>query len=193
MAGRTVVVLGGGTGGLVAANELRRRLEPRDRVVVVERQRQHLFQPSLLWLMVGRRRRDQIERPLRSLLAPDIELVVASVLAIDAHARTVETTAGALSADALVVALGAELAPDGVPGYGDAALNFFSPDGAAASARALESFRGGRVVVAVSALPYKCPAAPDEAALLLHDDLRPRGTSPALRKSLLRMRRKLFF
>jgi hypothetical protein len=53
MAPRTVLVLGGGIGGLVTANELRRRLDPADRVVVVERERQHLFQPSLLWLMVG--------------------------------------------------------------------------------------------------------------------------------------------
>jgi sulfide:quinone oxidoreductase len=179
MAGRTVLVLGGGVGGLVAANELRRRLEPRDRVVLVEREARHLFQPSLLWLMVGRRRREQIERPLRSLLARGVELVEAEVREIDPQAREVETAAGVLSADALVIALGAELAPDAVAGYQDAALNFFSPDGAAACSRALDSFRGGRVVVAVSALPYKCPAAPFEAALLLDDELRRRGLREA--------------
>ena len=113
MARRTVVVLGGGIGGLATANELRRRLGPRDRVVVVERERRHLFQPSLLWLMVGRRRREQIERPLRSLLARGVELVEAPVQAINPQARTVETSAGVLSPDALIVALGAELAPDG--------------------------------------------------------------------------------
>jgi sulfide:quinone oxidoreductase len=179
MAGRTVLVLGGGVGGLVAANELRRRLDPRDRVVLVEREARHLFQPSLLWLMVGRRRREQIERPLRSLLARGVELVEAEVRAIDPHARQVDTTAGALAGDALVVALGAELAPDAIPGYREAALNFFSPEGAADCARALESSRGGRLVVAVSALPYKCPAAPYEAALLLDDELRRRGLRAA--------------
>ncbi|HLY35577.1 MAG TPA: FAD/NAD(P)-binding oxidoreductase [Candidatus Limnocylindria bacterium] len=160
MAGRTVVVLGGGVGGLVAANELRRRLDRRDRVVLVERGARHLFQPSLLWLMVGRRRRERIERQLRSLLANGVELVEAEVRTVDPQARQVETATGVLSADALVVALGAELAPDAVAGYRDAALNFFSPDGAAACARALGSFRGGRVVVAVSALPYKCRPPP---------------------------------
>jgi sulfide:quinone oxidoreductase len=179
MAGRTVLVLGGGVGGLVAANELRRRLDPRDRVVLVEREARHLFQPSLLWLMVGRRRRDQIERPLRTLLARGVEVVEAEVREIDPQARQVETAAGVLSADALVIALGAELAPDAVAGYQDAALNFFSPEGAAACSRALESFRGGRVAVAVSALPYKCPAAPFEAALLLDDELRRRGLREA--------------
>lgn len=179
MAGRSVVVLGGGVGGVVAANELRRRLDPRDRVVLVEREARHVLQPSLLWLMVGRRRRDQIERPVRSLLARGVELLEAEVRAIDPLARQVETSAGVVSADALVVALGAELAPDAVAGYRDAALNFFSPDGAAACALALESFRGGRVVVAVSALPYRCPAAPYEAALLLDDELRRRGLRDA--------------
>ena len=175
MAPRTVLVLGGGIGGLVTANELRRRLDPADRVVVVERERQHLFQPSLLWLMVGRRRRDQIERPLRELLASGIELVEAEVRSIDPITRRIETTAGVLVGDALVVGLGAELDRDAIPGYREAALDIFSPDGAAACAQALDTFRGGRVVVTVAALPYKCPAAPYEAALLLDDELRRRG------------------
>jgi len=175
MAPRTVLVLGGGVGGLVTANELRRRLDPADRVVVVERERQHLFQPSLLWLMVGRRRRAHIERPLRQLLAPGIELVEAEVRSIDPAARRIETTAGVLKGDALVVALGADPDRDAIPGYREAALDFFSPDGAAACARALDGFRGGRVVVTVAGLPYKCPAAPYEAALLLDDELRRRG------------------
>lgn len=175
MARRTVVVLGGGVGGLVTANELRRRLDPADRVVVVERERRHLFQPSLLWLMVGRRRRDGIERPLRELLAPGVELIEAEVRSIDPARRIVETTAGTLAGDALVVALGAEPDRDAVPGFRDAAYDFFSPDGAAACAGALEAFEGGRVAVAVAALPYKCPAAPYEAALLLDDELRRRG------------------
>lgn len=172
---RTVLVLGGGVGGLVTANELRRRLDPADRVVVVERERQHLFQPSLLWLMVGRRRRDRIERPLRDLLAPGVELVEAEINAIDPAARRVETTSGVFEGEALVVALGAEPNRDAVPGYREAALDFFSPEGAVACARALATFGGGRVVVVVAGLPYKCPAAPYEAALLLDDELRRRG------------------
>ena len=175
MAPRTVLVLGGGVGGLVTANELRRRLDPADRVVVVERERRHLFQPSLLWLMVGRRRRDQIERPHRELLAPGVELVEADVRSIDPVARRVETTAGVLAGDALVIALGAEPDRDAVPGYREAALDFFSPEGASACAGALDTFAGGRVVIVVAALPYKCPAAPHEAALLLEDELRRRG------------------
>ena len=133
------------------------------------------FQPSLLWLMVGRRRRDQVERPLRGLAAPGVEVVEAGVTSVDPAARRIETAAGALAGDAMVVALGAEPDRDAVPGYREAALDFFSPDGAAACAGALGAFGGGRVVVDVAALTYKCPAAPYEAALLLDDELRRRG------------------
>jgi len=125
--------------------------------------------------MVGRRRRDRIERGAAELLAPGIRHVVAKIEAIDPEARTVDTTAGRIEADAIVVALGAAPDPDAIPGYRAAALDFFSVEGAAACATAVEAFRGGRVAVVVAGLPYKCPAAPYEAALLLDDELRHRN------------------
>ena len=179
MAGRAVVVLGGGIGGIAAANELRRRLNPGDRVTVVEREARHLFQPSLLWLLVGRRRPERISRPLRGLLAPGIEVLQAEVRAIDLAGRRVETNEGSLSFDALVIALGAELAPDALDGFGEAAHNVYSVAGATACARRLAHFGGGRLVVIVGSLPYKCPAAPYEATLLLDDELRRRGVRSA--------------
>ncbi len=179
MATRSVLVLGGGVGGVVAANELRRRLDPRDRVVMVDRESRHLFQPSLVWLMAGHRRPERISRPLRGLLAPEIDLVQAEVRAIDPVTHTVDTSAGALRFDALVLALGAELAPDAIEGFADAAHNIFSVPGASACARQLDGFRGGRVAVAVTTLPYKCPAAPYEAALVLDGELRRRGVRAA--------------
>ena len=175
MAARTVLVLGGGVGGVSAANELRRRLDPSDRVVVIEREPRSVSQPSLLWLMVGRRRPADVSRPIEKILAAGIELVSAEVLGVDPATRTVETGAGRHTGDALVVALGAALDPDAIDGFADAAHNIYSAGGATTCARALDEFRGGRLVVAVSGLPYKCPAAPYEAALLLDDELRRRG------------------
>ncbi len=175
MAARTVLVLGGGVGGLVAVRELRHKLEPHDRVVLVEREPDYLFQPSLLWLMVGRRRRADLSRPMSALLAPGVELVRAEVRGIDPAGCSVGTSAGRLTGDGMLVALGATLAPEASPGFAEAAHNIFTLDGALGCARALEGFRGGRLVVAVAGLPYKCPAAPYEAALLLDDELRRRG------------------
>ena len=171
----TVLVLGGGIGGATAANTLRERLHRRHRIVVVDRVAEQVFAPSLPWLMVGQRRPAAISRPLRKMLRPGIEIVRRQVLALDPIARRVVTDAGELTGDAVVIALGADLAPEAIAGYADSAHDFFTLEGAGQFASALASFAGGRVVVAVSALPFKCPAAPYEAAFLIDAELRRRG------------------
>ncbi len=144
-------------------------------MVVVDRDPEQVFAPSLLWLMVGGRRPAAISRPLVKMLRPLIEIVRSHVRELDPVARRVATDAGELTGDAIVVALGAELAPEAIPGYADAAHDFFTLEGAGQFASALARFEDGRVVVAVSALPFKCPAAPYEAAFLIDADLRRRG------------------
>lgn len=173
----TVAVLGGGVGGLIAANTLRGLLPRRHRVVLVERDRRHAYAPSFLWLMVGERREDQIVRDLRALTAPGVELVEAEVARIDIAGRRVETTGRPIEYDYLIVALGAEYAPDSVPGLDSAAHTYYTLRGAAALRQALQAFpeRGGRIVVAVCGMPYKCPAAPYEGAMLIADHFRRRG------------------
>src|SRR3990172_1697025 len=175
MGGRKVVVLGGGVGGLTAANELRRLLGPEHRVVLIEREREHRFAPSFLWLMTGERRPEQVARALSTLVRTGVELVRTEVQSVDPERRAVVAGYEEHRYDALVVALGAELDPASLPGYADAAHSFFDLDGAARLADALRAFAGGRVIVAVTSLPYKCPAAPYEAALLIEDHLRRRG------------------
>jgi sulfide:quinone oxidoreductase len=175
MAGKTIMVLGGGVGGLTAANALRKRLDPSHRVVLVDKTGEHLFAPSLLWLMVGQRHPARLVRDLRGLVQPGVEVVRAAVREIDPDQGRVRVDGQELGYDALVIALGADLDPEAMPGYQLAAQNFFDLDGAARLWQALRGFGGGRVVVAVSALPYKCPAAPYEAALLLEDALCRRG------------------
>ncbi len=175
MAGQTVVVLGGGTGGIVAARRLRRELEAGDRVVVIEREPTYRFAPSFLWVLAGKRRPEQISADLRRLRRRGIELVEAEARAIDFEARRIETSNGPVAYDRLVVALGAELAPELLPGFAETALDVYTLDGALEAGRALEGFTGGRVAVLVSRLPYKCPAAPYETALLTEALLRRRG------------------
>jgi sulfide:quinone oxidoreductase len=109
------------------------------------------------------------------MLRPGIEIIRSEVRALDPLARRVVTDAGELTADAVVIALGADLAPEAIPGYADAAHDFFTLEGAGRFASALAGFPGGRVVVTVSTLPFKCPAAPYEAAFLIDADLRRRG------------------
>ncbi len=175
MAGKTIAVLGGGTGGLVVARLLRRHLDRGDRVVLVERDPVYRFAPSFLWVMSGSRRPEQVTGDLRRLRRRGIELVEAEARAIDTDARRVETSDGTIAYDRLVVALGTELAPEALPGFAEAAHNVYTLEGAAAAGRVLREFDRGRVIVLVSRLPYKCPAAPYETALLAEAMLRRRG------------------
>lgn len=172
---RTVLVLGGGVGGLVAANRLRRLLPRQDRVVLVDREARHLFQPSLLWIAVGTRRPEAIQRPLARLARTGIEVVHGEIEHLDPEARTVRVDGRELAGDAIVVALGADLAPELVPGLTEAGHNLYTLAGASSFRDALGRIRAGRVVILTAAPAYKCPAAPYEAAMLVEWALRRRG------------------
>ena len=172
---KTVLVLGGGVGGLVAARRLRARL-PRDhRVVLVDRDPQHLFQPSLLWVATGARSVAQIQRPLDRLRRRGIEVIRGEIERIDAAARTVTVGGQTLTGDAMIIALGADLAPDAIPGLRGAGHNLYTAEGAAAIRSALDTIVSPMVVVLTAAPAYKCPAAPYEAAMLIESALRRRG------------------
>jgi sulfide:quinone oxidoreductase len=175
MSGKTIVILGAGVGGLVAANELRRRLPGEHRIVLVEKNPRHAFAPSFLWLMTGDRRPGQISRDVRQLVRLGVEVVLAEVQAIDVANRSVQTSVQTLTYDYLIVALGAELAPEAMPGLAETAHTFYTFDGAAKLRDALRNFSGGKMAVVVSALPYKCPGAPHEGAMLIADVFRRRG------------------
>jgi len=174
MTDRTVVVLGGGTGGLVAARSLRRRLDSTDRVVVIDRSPTYQFAPSFLWVMTGTRRSEQVSADRRRLRRAGIEVLQADVHEIDLTGRRIKTSEAEVDFDRLVIALGADLVPDAVEGFAEAAHNVYTLEGASAAAKALRRFNGGRVAVMVSRLPYKCPAAPYETAFLTEALLRRR-------------------
>jgi len=177
---KTVLVLGGGIGGIVAAGALRKRLPRGHRVVLVDREQSHLFAPSLLWLMVGKRSAASISRPLTSLARRGIEVRIGDVEHIDPERRQVRVGAETLAADYLVVALGADLHPAAIPGLAEAGHNFYTLRGAEAFQGELSRFRSGRVVVMTAAPAYKCPAAPYEAAMLVEAFCRQRGIRHAV-------------
>ena len=121
MMSKTILILGGGVGGLVTANALSDKLGGDHRIVVVDKQSDHLFTPSLLWLMVGWRTPDQLTKDLRLLLRPGIEVLNAEVQTIDPNQNRVVVGGKELAYDYMVVALGADLTPEAMPGYVEAA------------------------------------------------------------------------
>jgi sulfide:quinone oxidoreductase len=175
MSPKTVLVLGAGIGGTVAATRLRRALPREHRVILVEREAARPFQPSLLWVMTGDRNLEAISRPVSRLARRGIELLQGKVEAIDPQTRRVTVAGREIDADHMIVALGAELVSEAIPGLAEAGNNLYTVEGAQALRQALPAFRQGRLAVLVAGIPFKCPAAPYEAAMLLEAWLRRGG------------------
>jgi sulfide:quinone oxidoreductase len=182
MARKQIVILGGGTGGTMTANRLRRHLDADEAEIhVVDRDDLHVYQPGLLFVPFGLAQVDEIVRPRRRQLRNGVvfhENEVESVtLDNDAVLLDDGTT---LPYDVLVVATGVRLQPEETegmagPGWNERVCTFYSPDGAAALRGALERFDGGRLVVNIVDMPIKCPVAPVEFAFLADWYLRERG------------------
>lgn len=185
MASRTVLILGGGWGGLTAAHHLRDLLPEEHRVVVVERNNTFALCVSYMWLMTGERPGlEYVQRPMENLKRSGIEWVHSAATHLDPDGLAVDTDAGRLTADYVVIALGADLVPEAVPGFSEAAHNLYEGTGAAELGRVLDEFEGGRIVVLVAGAPFRCPAAPYEAAMLIEALARKRGIRNEVELSL---------
>jgi len=182
--GKTIMVLGGGIGGIVTASLLRKKLNPEHRVVLVEREENYVFSPSFPWLMSGTRRRGDISRPRTKLAKSGVEIIKGDIESVNAEQRTVNVNNETLSCDYLVVALGAEMAAEKIPGLTEAGHTFYTLEGAENLNEARLKFSAGKIVVLVSSVPFKCPAAPVEAAMLLENDCRKRNIRDAVQIDL---------
>lgn len=171
---KTILVLGGGVGGLVTAVTLRKKLPASHRIILVDRERDHLFQPSLLWVMTGARRSDQIVRSLDRLATRGIYVIRGQVESIDPEQHQAIVDGTIYSCDFMVIALGAELAPESIPGLSESGHSIYTLGGAQRLQEAFRNLNSGRLVVLTAAPAYKCPAAPYEAAMLLESGLRKR-------------------
>jgi sulfide:quinone oxidoreductase len=181
MSATKTVILGGGFGGISAANTLRGLLGPEHEIVVIDESARFHVGAGKTWIMLGERSSEQISRPRASLLAPGVTLVEAKVGSIGLSERTVSHGRESLKWDHLVIALGADLALSRVPGLKEAAHTFYTIDGAQRLKVALEQFSGGDVVILIPRVPFKCPPAPYEAAMLLHHAFEERGLAAKAR------------
>jgi len=181
-----ILILGGGFGGIATAIELRGLLGSEAEITIVDRRDSFFMGLRKLWVLVGLGTIAEGTRRIVALSSRGIRVIQTEVRRIDPHARRVETDAGAFAADYLVVALGGEPRPDLVPGLvGQAgAFDLYDVTPVTAAAPRIQALERGRVVICIAGLPYKCPPAPYEAAMLLHEHFRSRGVRDAIGMTL---------
>lgn len=170
-----ILILGAGFGGLELSTSLSDALGDTIEVTLIDAAEGFVFGFAKLDLLFGRSTEAAIRHPYAGFAKPGVRLLRETVTAIDPAAKRVTTDRGAHDADILVVALGADYDVLGTPGVVLGKNEFYSVAGAAHLATVLPGFSGGNVVVGVCGAPYKCPPAPSECALMLHDYLRERG------------------
>jgi sulfide:quinone oxidoreductase len=169
-----VLILGGGSGGLATAGRLKELLGNKISVTVIDKQRSFVLGFSLLRIMTGEKSEQEVTVPKEKVSQKGIKFINTEVNRIDVNNGIVTTGQGEFAYNYLVVALGAELAPEKVPGF-ESAFHMYTLEDAKKLRDALSSFRGGSIRLIISSTPFKCPPAPYEAAMLIDDYLRSKG------------------
>jgi sulfide:quinone oxidoreductase len=176
-----ILILGGGVGGTLTANllvkKLRRQLKAGEvAITVVDQTGQHTYQPGFMYIAMGGERADKLQRPERGLLDSRVNLVVGQVEKVDEPTRTVHLKDGErLGYDYLVLATGSRILPEAIEHFDTEAQHFYTAEAALKLRKALDAFKGGRIVIAIAGMPYKCPPAPLEVSFLVEAELRQRG------------------
>ena len=170
-----VVILGAGFGGLELATSLSEALGDDVDVTLIDKNDSFVFGYAKLDVMFGRKTLDAVRLAYRDIAKPGVRFLQETITAIDPEARAVTTDRGVYEADVLVVALGADYDLDATPGLAEGGNEFYSVAGAERLGELLPTFSQGRAIVGVCGAPFKCPPAPSECALLLHDYLSARG------------------
>src|SRR5215216_2527258 len=177
---KRVLILGGGFGGIATARRLKEKLDANDEVILVDRRDHFMVGFRKTWALTGQSTLEAGQRPLDSLSRLGVRVMRDPVTRIDPAARTAWMGDQRLSADALIVALGAELAPEAIPGFQEYAYNVYDPQDIPRAAQALKEFQGGKLLIGIFGAPYKCPPAPYEMALLINDSLKERAIKASL-------------
>jgi sulfide:quinone oxidoreductase len=175
-----ILIIGGGMGGTILANNLARRLKHEIKhgkvhITMLSASDQHMYQPGLLYVCVGRMAPDELYREQASLLEPEIEFHVDPVEEFHLDQNSVKTKSGkTYDYDALVISTGSRAAPEAVPGLAEHSVNCYTEQNALEMWRQVKNFKGGKVGIVVG-VPHKCPMIPLEVTFVLHDYFKEKG------------------
>ena len=177
---KRIVILGGGVGGTLTANLLVRKLHREIdagevEVTVVDRTGAHVYQPGFMYIAMGGERAEKLQRSEQSLLSKRVKLVTEDATRVDTAGSIVELADGTrLAYDQLVLATGSRIVPEEIEHFDTEAHHFYSAEAALKLRHALDAFKGGKIVIGIAGMPYKCPPAPLEVAFLIETELRKR-------------------
>ena len=175
-----IVILGGGFGGLAAATELRENLTQDTRITIVDRKDWFMMDLVKLWIMTGSREFETSKRPLENVTKKGIEFINEPVIKIDPQNKIVRTSYRSLHYDYLIIALGVELASEQIPGLLENGLILYELKDVTRIRDSVRKMKSGKIAMAIMGMPYKCPPAPYEAALLLRSILDETGASDSV-------------
>ncbi len=171
---KRVLVLGGGTGGIITVNKLYQKLiddvlNGETEITLVESKKYHYYQPGFLFVTLGLMEPWETYRPVSTLLPERVKWVRENAIYINPDERIVKTESRDIKYDYLVISTGSHLDYSSIPRLEDSTYNFYSYESTMRLKRALNGFRGGKIVIGVAGMPYKCPPAPIEMTLMLAD------------------------
>jgi sulfide:quinone oxidoreductase len=172
--------LGGGFGGLAAANELREGLTQDTRITIVDKKDWFMMDLVKLWIITGLREFETSKRQLETVTKKGIEFINEETVKIDLEGKIVRTSYRRLHYDYLIIALGVELAPEQIPGLKENSLVLYDLNDVPKIRDAIRHIKSGKMAIAITGLPYKCPPAPYEAALLIRSVLEETGASNSI-------------
>ncbi|MDE1724434.1 MAG: NAD(P)/FAD-dependent oxidoreductase [Thaumarchaeota archaeon] len=175
-----IVILGGGFGGLAAANELRENLTQDTRITIIDKKDWFMMDLVKLWIINGTRNFESSKRSLENVTKKGIEFVNESVLKIDPTNKVIRTKYRQFHYDYLIIALGVELAPEQIPGLKENGFILYDINDVPKIRDTIRNMKSGKIVMAITGLPYKCPPAPFEAALLIRSVLEETGASDSV-------------
>ena len=170
---KTILILGAGTGGIISANELSKKVGGKVKILLFEKEEKNVFAPSLLWLMVGRRKAHQVYRETEKISSPWIEIVIGEIEHVNPEKISVTVKGQEYRGDYMVVSLGVEQVTE--YNLNKVGYDFYTLEGATGFNNALQNFKGGKIAILVPSLPFKCPAAPYEAAMLIEGFIHKKG------------------
>ena len=171
-----VVILGGGFGGLSAANELRNTLSSSQvKITVIDKKDWFMVGFAKLWIMNGTRTFENSIGSLKELEKKEINFVKDEILSINLENKNVKTKSNEISFDFLIISMGAVLAPQKIPGLEENGFNLYDHEQLSEIHNRLQNIKSGKIAISIMGMPYKCPPAPFEASLLIDSMLRKRG------------------